>query len=128
MDILTLPIEKQLIHTWINDQTVVKNIINTSKELADTVSAQNSAPGGRQLRKYIVYTDGSSNQHFTSSSTTSHILIMDQSAACFFQDINKSLAINISNWPLFTRPEVAAIFLALLTVPAHSSVNIYTDS
>ena len=34
----------------------------------------------------------------------------------------------INNWPSSTRAELAAIFLALLTVPEDSQINIHTDS
>src|SRR5205823_3469405 len=33
-----------------------------------------------------------------------------------------------SDWPSSTRAEIAAIFLALLTAPGNSNVEIYTDS
>src|SRR5205823_3122509 len=34
----------------------------------------------------------------------------------------------VSNWPSSTRAEIAAIFLALLTAPKYSRVEIHTDS
>ena len=41
---------------------------------------------------------------------------------------NTSFSCAVNKWPSSTRAELAAIWTALLTIPSHSSVNIYTDS
>jgi len=50
--------------------------------------------------------------------------------AAFIVEHNKHLftRAKIDNWPTSTRAELAAIFLALLTVPEKAKVSIHTDN
>jgi ribonuclease HI len=55
-------------------------------------------------------------------------ILTDMGAACFYPDTNISISTRLDLWPSSTRAELVAILLALLGVPADTTLHIHSDS
>jgi ribonuclease HI len=55
-------------------------------------------------------------------------ILTDMGAACFYPDTNISISTRLDLWPSSTRVELVAILLALLGVPADTTLHIHSDS
>jgi len=109
-----LPMEIELIKRWITDLSLQGSLIEIFYRLLVMCRSQ----------VLHIYTDGS----MIKSHIPDHEQRISMGAGWVIKDTELSFKCGVEHFPSSTRPELMAILTALLAVPLHAIVIIYTDS